>query len=129
LNVKGMMRNRCLSRALLDVSFGMMGPMLSYKAKLYDVELVPADPFYPSSKTCSSCGTINKELTLADRVWTCDCGTRHDRDVNAAINLANLALPRASRKVTPVRHDMVTETDQGRNRIESRVSQLLGVMT
>lgn len=90
LNVQGMARNHRLARALSDAAFGTLRPMLEYKAKLYGTDFTVADRFYPSSKLCSKCGLINAELTLADREWTCECGVHHDRDVNAAQNLANL---------------------------------------
>ena len=71
-------------------------------------ELIVADRFFPSSRLCRHCGCINSELKLSDREWTCDCGAIHDRDLNAAINLKNLAtkLPRVPRKVTPVESDI-----------------------
>lgn len=84
LNVVGMLKNRNLARALADAAFSEMVRQLSYKAE----QVVRVDPFYPSSKTCNACGHINPNLTLADRVWVCPaCGTRLERDVNAARNL------------------------------------------
>lgn len=93
LNVRGMMRNRHLSRAITDMGFFEFRRQLEYKAAMRGGQVVVADRFYPSSKTCSDCGHKLDTLPLAVRSWTCPCcGTRHDRDVNAAINLKNLAV-------------------------------------
>jgi putative transposase len=87
LNVKGMVKNRKLSRAISDAGFGYLRQMIEYKAKLRNCTVVIANRFYPSSKTCSLCGTIKQNLTLADRQFTCECGFSADRDYNAALNL------------------------------------------
>jgi len=88
LNVKGMLRNERLARAILDVGFGMIRTFLTYKAKLYGAEVVVANRWFPSSKRCHRCGTVKAELSLSERVYTCDkCGLLEDRDVNAALNL------------------------------------------
>jgi putative transposase len=90
LNVKGMVKNRKLSRALADVGFGMLRQFIEYKAILRNCIVVIADRFFPSSKTCSNCGEVKKILTLKDRIFECDaCGFVIDRDLNAAINLNN----------------------------------------
>ena len=92
LNVKGMLANDRLSRAISDVGFGLFRQQMSYKVLRYGTRLVVADRWYPSSRLCSTCGWKNEALTLKDREWTCaDCGTRHDRDFNAACNLKRLA--------------------------------------
>jgi putative transposase len=92
LNVKGMVKNRKLSRALADVGFGMLRQFIEYKAILRNYIVVIADRFFPSSKTCSNCGEVKKILTLKDRIFECDaCGFTIDRDLNAAINLNNYA--------------------------------------
>ena len=92
LNVHGMLRNRHLSRAISDMGFFEFRRQLTYKASWYGAQLVVADRWFPSSKTCSTCGTIQEKLPLSVRSWTCpDCGAVHNRDVNAAINLKNLA--------------------------------------
>jgi putative transposase len=84
LNVCGMLKNHKLAKSISDSGWGMFGRMLDYKAAL--VERI--DRFYPSSKTCSVCGNIHKELQLHHRFWTClKCGTEHDRDINAAVNI------------------------------------------
>ena len=90
LNIKGMMKNRKLSRAIADVGWGMLRQFIEYKAILRNCIVVIADRFYPSSKTCSNCGELKKNLTLEDRIYECDsCGLTIDRDLNAAINLNN----------------------------------------
>jgi putative transposase len=87
LNVAGMLKNRKLSQAISDVSFGEFYRQLAYKCEWYGVNLIKIGRFDPSSKRCSDCGEINQELTLADREWTCKCGSTHDRDFNAAKNI------------------------------------------
>ena len=90
LNVKGMMKNHKLAKAIGDVSWGKFIDTLEYKAKWNDKQVIHIDRFFPSSKTCSKCGWINNQLTLKDRNWTCpECGSIHDRDFNAAINILN----------------------------------------
>jgi len=108
LNVSGMLANHCLAQAISDVGFAEFRRQLEYKTVWYGSELIVADRFFPSSRLCRHCGCINSELKLSDRVWTCDCGAVHDRDLNAAINLKNLAakLPRVPRKVTPAESDI-----------------------
>lgn len=89
LNVSGMMRNRKLSKAIGDAGFRMFRTQLEYKSIWYGRELFVLDRWFPSSKTCSACGSVNESLTLKDREWVCECGEHHDRDVNAAINILN----------------------------------------
>ncbi len=91
LNVSGMMRNRCLARSIADASFAEFRRMLTYKAAMTGAEVVVVDRFFPSSKTCHSCGTIHP-MKLSDRVMVCDCGNVMDRDLNAAMNLKNKAV-------------------------------------
>jgi putative transposase len=92
LNVAGMMKNRHLARSLSDASLSEFLRQLKYKAEWSGVEVIEAPRFYPSSKTCSGCGTIKSDLILSDRVYECSsCGLQIDRDLNAAINLKNLA--------------------------------------
>lgn len=93
LNVKGMIKNHYLAKAILDGSFGTLISMLKYKALWNNRQIIEVGRFYPSSKTCHSCGYIKKDLTLKDREWICPkCGIQHDRDVNAAINIKNEGL-------------------------------------
>jgi putative transposase len=92
LNITGMLRNRHLSRAISDLGLSEWRRQLTYKAQWYGCQLVIANRFFPSSKTCSDCGWVNQDLSLADREWICDtCGVIHDRDMNAARNLEYLA--------------------------------------
>ena len=90
LNVKGMMKNHKLSKAIGDVAWGTFVQVLDYKALWNDKQVIHIDRFFPSSKTCSKCGWINNGLTLKDRTWICPkCGEKHDRDFNAATNILN----------------------------------------
>jgi putative transposase len=91
LNVAGMMRNRRLARAIADAGMAELRRQLAYKTTWYGCRLVVADRFYPSSKTCSTCGWVKAKLTLAERTFCCEaCGLVMDRDLNAARNLAKL---------------------------------------
>ena len=93
LNVRGMAKNRCLSRSVMDMGFFEFRRQLMYKAEKQGCTVVVANRFYPSSKTCSGCGHKLESLSLGVRSWTCgQCGCAHDRDVNAAINLRNMAV-------------------------------------
>ena len=95
LNVKGMVRNRHLSRSLSDAALGELHRQLNYKAEWFGSIVQPVDRFFPSSQVCSACGKRKTELTLAEREWRCEgCGAHHDRDLNAAINIRNEALRR-----------------------------------
>ncbi|MGH3330768.1 MAG: IS607 family element RNA-guided endonuclease TnpB [Nocardioidaceae bacterium] len=89
LNAAGMLANRKLARHVADAAFGELRRQLEYKTGWYRTELVIADRWFPSSKTCSGCGTVKPDLTLSDRTYDCGtCGLVLDRDLNAAINLA-----------------------------------------
>jgi putative transposase len=93
LNVAGMTRNRRLARAICDQGFGAARRMLEYKTGWHGGRVVLAGRFYPSSKTCSACGTVKATLSLAERTFRCEhCGLVTDRDVNAARNLLHLAV-------------------------------------
>lgn len=92
LNVSGMMKNKHLSKSIQNQKFYEIRKQLEYKCKFRGIELVIADRFFPSSKRCSNCGNIKKDLNLSDRVYTCSCGLNIDRDLNASINLANYKL-------------------------------------
>ena len=87
LNVKGMMKNRCLSKAVASQKFYEFRKRLKAKCDEKGIELRVADRFYPSSKTCHHCGSIRKNLKLSDRIYRCECGYAADRDLNAALNL------------------------------------------
>ena len=121
LNVVGMVKNRSLAKALSDASLSNFLMRLKYKADHLGIKIVEADAFYPSSKTCSNCGTIDSDLSLSDRMYQCnDCGHIQDRDLNAAINLKQLAaghsesLNASGDSVSPChneRHESVNEED------------------
>lgn len=87
LNVKGLAKNRRMSRAIHDAGWGYLREMIEYKAKLRNGTVVVAHAFFPSSKTCSCCGTVKDNLALSERIFTCECGWSADRDFNAALNL------------------------------------------
>ncbi len=92
LNVKGMLANGKLAKAISELGFYEFRRQLEYKCELYDSKLSIVDRWFPSSKTCSRCGSINKELSLSDRIYSCECGLEMDRDLNAAKVLANQAV-------------------------------------
>ncbi|WP_347178422.1 RNA-guided endonuclease InsQ/TnpB family protein [Clostridium perfringens] len=89
LNVKGMMKNKHLSKAIASQKFFEFKTKLTVKCKENNIELRIVDRFYPSSKTCSQCGKIKKDLKLSNRIYKCNCGLDIDRDLNASINLKN----------------------------------------
>ena len=89
LNVKGMMKNKHLSKAIASQKFFEFKTKLTFKCKENHIELRIVDRFYPSSKTCSNCGEIKQDLKLSDRIYKCDCGLTIDRDLNSSINLKN----------------------------------------
>jgi len=99
LNVRGMVRNRSLARAISDAGWSMLVTMLAYKCAWYGRDLIKVDRFFPSSKTCSACGLIRERLDLSVRTWRCECGAEHDRDHNAAKNIcaAGLAVSAGNR--------------------------------
>ena len=87
LNVRGMVKNHCLARAVSDQAFFEFRRQLAYKCEMTGVDLVVHDRWFASSKTCSVCGLVIDKLPLSVREWTCECGAVHDRDFNAAKNL------------------------------------------
>jgi putative transposase len=103
LNVAGMLQLRALARHVSDAAFGEFRRQVEYKAAWYGTEVVVADRWFPSSKTCAGCGTINANLKLSDRVYDCSaCGLVIDRDVNAAANLARYTAPPPKASPLPV---------------------------
>ena len=89
LNVSGMMKNKHLNKAIAEQCFHEFIRQMQYKCEWNGIEFVQVDRFYPSSKTCSECGTITQSLKLSDRVYVCAaCGLTIDRDYNAAVNLS-----------------------------------------
>ncbi len=131
LSVKEMMGKapKSLARSMSDAGLGNLRRMIEYKCQWYGKNLKVIGRFEPSSKICSDCGTVNHNLTLADREWTCVCGSTHDRDINAAKNIRNMAfaehntsskpicretgiLPMGNRKVTSVDLSLGAKTKQ-----------------
>lgn len=105
LSVRNMVRNHSLARAISDAAWRDLRGMLEYKAQWYGRDLVVVDRWFPSSKVCSACGALQDAMPLTVREWTCRCGTRHDRDANAAINVraAGLAVLACGDGVRPAR--------------------------
>ena len=107
LNVKGMVKNHKLARAISDCGFGMFRTMLENKCNMYGKTLVIADRFFPSSKTCSNCGYKKEELKLSERTFHCDtCSFEIDRDRNAAINLEKYPLVEGNLKPAELASDL-----------------------
>jgi putative transposase len=116
LAVKNMVRNRSLAKAISDCGWGTFRAMLEYKAAKAGRHLIVIDRWYPSSKTCSACGHLLAELSLKTRTWQCpSCGTRHDRDINAAKNILAAGLA-----VTACGADV---SHSGSSRVQSAVKQ------
>ena len=117
LGVNSMVKNHNLAQVISDVSWSTFVSMLEYKAEWHGKNILRIGRFAPSSKTCSCCGTINKELTLKDREWTCgNCSTVLDRDVNAAINIKSFALKN-------------NLSEEHRLKNQDELPRLLGVLT
>jgi putative transposase len=90
LNVKGMLKNKHLAKAIQEQCFYEFRRQLEYKCRFNNIELRIADRFYPSSKMCSCCGNVKKDLKLKDRIYHCEvCGNTIDRDFQASVNLKN----------------------------------------
>ena len=87
LDMKAMSRCLHLGKGVMDNGYGMFRDMLAHKLEDRGKKLIKVDRFYPSSKICSKCGKVKKELSLSERTYECECGNRKDRDVNAAINI------------------------------------------
>ncbi|NEW75287.1 RNA-guided endonuclease InsQ/TnpB family protein [Streptomyces rhizosphaericus] len=110
LTVRNLLKNGRLARAISDAAWTDLRMMLEYKCAWYGRELVVIDRWFPSSKLCGACGTVREKLPLNVREWTCDCGTVHDRDVNAARNIlaAGLAASACGDGVRPQRESSRT---------------------
>jgi putative transposase len=119
LTVRNMLKNHKVARAVSDASWTELRSFLEYKSAWYGRELVVIDRWFPSSKLCGACGTVREELPLNVREWTCDCGTVHDRDVNAARNIlaAGLAASACGDGVRPQRESSRT----GRSSVKQEV--------
>ena len=87
LNVSGMMKNKHLSKAVQQQGFYEFRRQIEYKSAWNNIPVIIADRFFPSSKLCSCCGSIKKDLKLSDRIYKCECGNVIDRDFQAALNL------------------------------------------
>ena len=127
LNVIGMIKNRKLSQAISDVGFYEFRRQIEYKSKWGGVNVLVAPMFFPSSRLCNVCGNKNEELKLSDRVWVCEnCETKLDRDLNAAINLANLSFNKTTESPSES-----YACGQGqpwmKQELNSRLSKLLGL--
>ena len=93
LNIKGMVKNHKLALSISDASMGEVVRQLAYKSQAFGGTIQKVGRFYASSKICSACQSVNHELTLSDRIWTCQgCGVIHQRDWNAAHNIEQEAL-------------------------------------
>ncbi|MGW1910268.1 RNA-guided endonuclease InsQ/TnpB family protein [Streptomyces sp. NPDC002076] len=105
LAVRNMVKNGKLARAISDAAWSEFRSMLEYKAQWYGREVIAVDRWFPSSRLCSACGSLQGAMALNVRSWTCDCGTTHDRDVNAAKNIlaAGLAVSVCGAGVRPQR--------------------------
>lgn len=120
LNVAGMLRDRHISRSLSDAGLGMILRQLDCKASWSEVTLVSADRFYPSSKTCSRCGEVKAQLSRSATVFACErCSLEMDRDKNAALNLARLALEMTQAEGRPTYLALT-----GRERLNARGGQV-----
>ncbi|MCX5309376.1 RNA-guided endonuclease TnpB family protein [Streptomyces sp. NBC_00154] len=120
LTVRNMVKNRSLARAISDAAWAEFRSLLEYKAQWYGREVIAVDRFFPSSKLCSVCGTLQGKMPLHVRTWTCACGTTHDRDVNAARNLlaAGRAVSACGAGVRPQRR-----TPGGQSAMKQEVSR------
>jgi putative transposase len=120
LTVRNLLKNSKLARAISDAAWTELRSMLEYKCAWYGRELVVIDRWFPSSKLCGSCGTVAAKMPLNVREWTCDCGTVHDRDVNAARNIlaAGLAVSACGDGVRPQRESSRT----GRSSVKQEAS-------
>lgn len=116
LKIKNLMQNKKLAFSIADVSWGQFLVLLEYKCKWNGVNLLKIGTFYPSSKTCFSCNSINSKLSLNDRDWICtECGVLHDRDLNAALNIKRQAF-----------NQYLSGTDR---EIQNELSTIVEVMT
>ena len=91
LNVKGMMKNKHLSKSVQQQCFGEFRRQIEYKSVWNHIPVIIVDKWFPSSKLCNCCGNIKKDLKLSDRIYKCDCGNIIDRDYQASLNLKKYA--------------------------------------
>jgi len=116
LAVFNMIKNHCLAQSISDVGWGEFRRQLEYKCKWYGKNLIVISRFAPSSKLCPECGQINKNLTLADREWICDCGAKHDRDLLASNNIKNFGIEK-------YRRDYGNSNACGENLVNNRLDE------
>ncbi|TLZ80292.1 MAG: IS200/IS605 family element transposase accessory protein TnpB [Methanobacteriota archaeon] len=115
LAARGLLKNHRLAKSVADASWSEFVRQLGYKTRWYGSKLVKADRFFPSTKTCSKCGTVKLEMSLAQRTFHCECGLVMDRDLNAAINLSRWPAVGRTHE-TPVRDE--------RSQVENRCSSM-----
>ena len=119
LNVKGMVKNHCLAKAISNAAFGEIKRQLQYKTIWYGSELIMVSRWFPSSKTCSKCGYVKKDLSLSERTWICpDCHTEHERDFNAATNILVEGLAKNT-----VSHTGINACGDGSSFVDSSTNQ------
>ena len=117
LNVKGMLKNHNLAKSIQELSLNRFKEILRYKSEWYERDLIEIDRYFPSSKLCSVCGYKNTELTLKDREWICpDCGTKHDRDINASVNILNEGKRLLNNKI-PIRCGELTPLESSQKKL------------
>jgi putative transposase len=115
LHVKGMMKNHCLSKAIGEVGWGMFAQFLEYKAARAGKGFIKVNRYFPSSKSCSCCRHVQPSLPLKFRSWRCDqCGTLHDRDINAAQNIRNEAQRMIAAGIAGTAHRGTASQGRGR---------------
>lgn len=98
LAVRNMMKNHKLAGAIADAGWYQFRSFLTYKAAAVGKQVIEVGRFYPSSKTCSACGIVRESLAMSEKKWTCECGVAHQRDINAARNIALEALRNSARR-------------------------------
>ena len=126
LNVQGMMRNHSLAKSIGDASWSRFVSMLEYKARWNGRSVLKIGRFDPSSKLCEKCGHINSDLKLSDRSWMCpECGTMHDRDINAAKNIRDFALMNAITKAKTIGEEL-PESKPVENRVNTNGRKTVG---
>jgi putative transposase len=125
LNVSGMMKNRCLSKSIADVSMSEFVRQIEYKANWYGRTVVKVGRWFPSSKTCSKCNFVVESLPLSVRSWECPkCKMKHDRDTNAAINILNEAKRTVGTTGIACGLGVRPESDQGQLRLKQEAQSL-----
>ena len=121
LNIQGMIQNHHLAKSISDQGWYQFRQMLEYKLKWRDANLITIGRFEPTSKLCSGCGNIKRDLKLSDRMYYCNaCGLEMDRDLNASINIRNMGLIKVGKGIpefTPVESATAAELSKGGLRV------------